>query len=71
MHSFISVDQIIINFIINSLKTDKSDTILEKIVAPNCSYSGFSYHVVNSYLNAYDPICKGSFHVRSPQKNEI
>ena len=33
-------------------------TILEKIVAPNCSYSGFSYHVVNSYLNAYDPTCK-------------
>ena len=44
--------------LINSLKTDKSDTILEKIVAPNCSYSGFSYHVVNSYLNAYDPTCK-------------
>ena len=40
--------------LINSLKTDKSDTNLEKIVAPNCSYSGFSYHVVNSYLNAYD-----------------
>ena len=36
--------------LINSLKTDKSDTILEKIVAPNCSYSEFSYHVVNSYL---------------------
>ena len=44
--------------LINSLKTDKSDTILEKIVAPNCSYSGFSYHVVNSYLNAYDPTSK-------------
>ena len=52
MHSYISFDQI------NSFETDKSDTILEKIVAPNCSYSVFSYHVVNSYLNAYDPICK-------------
>ena len=39
----------------NTLKTDKSDTILEKLATQNCSYSGFSYHTVNRYLNAYDP----------------
>ena len=44
--------------LINILKTDKSDTILEKLATQNCSYSGFSYHIVNRYLNAYDPICK-------------
>ena len=44
--------------LINTLKTDKSDTILEKLDTQNCSYSGFSYHIVNRYLNAYDPNCK-------------
>ena len=44
--------------LISTRITDKSVTILEKIVTRNCSYSGFSYHVVNGYLNAYDPICK-------------
>ena len=44
--------------LINTLKTDKSDTILEKPATRNCSYSGFSYHIVNRYLNAYDPNCK-------------
>ena len=44
--------------LINTLKTDKSDTILEKLATQNCSYSGFSYHIVNRYLNAYDPNCK-------------
>ena len=44
--------------LINILKTDKSDTILEKLATQNCSYSGFSYHIVNRYLNVYDPICK-------------
>ena len=44
--------------LINILKTNKSDTILEKLATQNCSYSGFSYHIVNRYLNAYDPICK-------------
>ena len=44
--------------LINILKTDKCDTILEKLATQNCSYSGFSYHIVNRYLNAYDPICK-------------
>ena len=36
----------------------KSDTIPEKMVPRNCTYSVFSYHVGNSYLNAHDPICK-------------
>ena len=45
-----------LNIIINDTNIERE--IVEKIVAPNCSYSGFSYHVVNSYLNAYDPICK-------------
>ena len=44
--------------LINTLQTDKSDTILEKLATRNCSYSGFSYHIVNRYLNAYDPNCK-------------
>ena len=44
--------------LINTLKTDKSDTIVEKIIARNCSYFGYSYHISNIYLNAYDPIGK-------------
>ena len=39
--------------LINTLKTDKRDTILEKLATRNCSYSGFSYHIVNRFLNAY------------------
>ena len=44
--------------LINTLKTDKSDKILEKLATQNCSYSGFIYQIVNRYLNAYDPNCK-------------
>ena len=44
--------------LINTLKIDKSDTILEKLATRSCSYSGFSYYIVNRYLNAYDPNCK-------------
>ena len=44
--------------LINTLKTDKSDTILEKLATPNCSYLGYSYHYVNRYLNVYDPNCE-------------
>ena len=50
--------QLIKLHVINTLKTDKSDTILEKLATQNCSYSGFAYHIVTSYLNAYDPNCK-------------
>ena len=44
--------------LINSLKADKNDTILEKIQLKSHTYYGFSFNVTMVYLNAYDPICR-------------
>ena len=44
--------------LINSLKADKYDTILEKIESKSHTYQGFSFNVTMVCLNAYDPICR-------------
>ena len=44
--------------LINSLKADKNDTILEKIQLKSHTFHGFSFNVSMVYLNAYDPICR-------------
>ena len=44
--------------LINSLKADKNDTILEKIQLKSHTFHGFSFNVTMVYLNAYDPICR-------------
>ena len=43
--------------LINDLKNDESDTILQQIEMRNNSYRTFSYYVSRLYLNTYDPIC--------------
>ena len=43
--------------VINSLKVDKYDTILEKIESKSHTYQEFSFNVTMICLNAYDPIC--------------
>ena len=44
--------------LINFLKADKNNTILEKIQLKSHTFHGFSFNVTMVYLNAYDPICK-------------
>ena len=44
--------------LLNKLKTDKHDTILEKNALKNISYSSFSSYVTLIILNTYDPICR-------------
>ena len=44
--------------LINILKADKHDTILEKIISKSHTYHGFSFNVTTICLNAYDPICR-------------
>ena len=44
--------------LINSLKADKYDTILEKIESKSHTYQGFSFNVTMVCLNAYDPTCR-------------
>ena len=44
--------------LINSLKADKYDTILEKIESKSHTYKGISFNVTMVCLNAYDPICR-------------
>ena len=44
--------------LINILKADKYDTILEKIISKSHTYHGFSFNVTTICLNAYDPICR-------------
>ena len=44
--------------LINSLKADKNDTILEKIQLKSHTFYGFSFNVTMIHLNAYDPICR-------------
>ena len=43
--------------LINDLKNDESDTILQQIEMRNNSYRTYSYNVSRLYLNAYDPVC--------------
>ena len=43
--------------LINDLKNDESDTILQQIEMRNNSYRTFSYNVSRLYLNTYDPVC--------------
>ena len=43
--------------LINDLKNDKSDTILQGIEIRNRSYRTFSYDVSMVFLNTYDPVC--------------
>ena len=42
--------------LINILKADKYDIILEKIISKSHTYHGFSFNVTTICLNAYDPI---------------
>ena len=43
--------------LINDLKNDESDTILQQIEMQNTSYRTFSYDVSRLYLNTYDHVC--------------
>ena len=44
--------------LINTLKADKNDTILEKIRLKSHTFYGFSFNVTMVCLNAYDLICR-------------
>ena len=44
--------------LLNIIKTDSSGTLLSKIAENSQSYVQLSYYVKNSFLNAYDPICR-------------
>ena len=44
--------------VINNLKADKNDTILETIRLKSHTYYGFSFNVTMVCLSAYDPICR-------------
>ena len=44
--------------LINSLKNNSNDTILEKIAKKSHSYNGFAFNVTRSFLDTYDPICR-------------
>ena len=44
--------------LINILKADKYDTILEKIKSKSHNYHGYSFNITTICLNAYDPICR-------------
>ena len=43
--------------VINSLKADKNDTIMEKLRLKSHTFHDFSFNVTMVYLSAYDPIC--------------
>ena len=44
--------------LINSLRNDSNDIILEKIAEKSHSYNGFAFNVTRSFLDTYDPICR-------------
>ena len=44
--------------LLNNMKTDPTDVILEKIITKSESCGRLSYSVIKTYLNAYDPICQ-------------
>ena len=44
--------------LINCLKSDFNDTILNKIAEKSHSYNGFAFNVTRTILDTYDPICR-------------
>ena len=44
--------------LINCLKSDVNDTILNKIAEKSHSYNGFAFNVTRTILDTYDPICR-------------
>ena len=44
--------------LINCLKSDVNDTILNKIAEKSHSYNGFAFNVIRTILDTYDPICR-------------
>ena len=43
--------------LLNNMRTDPTDVILEKNITKSESYGRLSYSVIKTYLNSYDPIC--------------
>ena len=44
--------------LINCLKSDVNDNILNKIAEKSHSYNGFAFNVTRTILDTYDPICR-------------
>ena len=44
--------------LLNKMRNDPFDTILESIEQMNLSYCQLSYNISKTYLNTYDPICR-------------
>ena len=44
--------------LINAMRRDPTDTILQTIVQNRQSFCQLSYNIKNIFLNAYDPICR-------------
>ena len=44
--------------LLNKMRNDPLDTILESIEQMNLSYRQLSYNISKTYLNTYDPICR-------------
>ena len=44
--------------LINAMKRDPRDTILEIVAQNNQSYCQLSYSIKKIYLDTYDPICR-------------
>ena len=51
--------------LINDLKNDESDTILQQIEMRNSSYRTFSYNVSMVFLNTYDPVLVCSIGIKT------
>ena len=44
--------------LINSLKCDVNDNILNKIAEKSHSYNGFAFNVTRTIQDTYDPLCR-------------
>ena len=44
--------------LLNNMRTDPTDVILEKNTTKSESYGRLSYSVIKTYFNAYDTICR-------------
>ena len=44
--------------LLNKMRNDPFDTILESIEQMNLSYCQLSYNISKTYLNTHDPICR-------------
>ena len=44
--------------LINCLKSNVNDTILNKIAEKNHSYNGFAFNITRTILDTYDPTCR-------------